>query len=632
MKRIYRALPPCLGRVRLAVGILIGTVLVGASAFAAPQDVALPSSIDGLDRQLAELFKAGKVPGAAVVLIENGHIVFEKGYGFADVGRQIPATSQTPFRAASIAKGLTAIGFMALVERGRLALDTPLHAIAPEIAFTNPWEKTDPVRLVNLLEHTTGWPDIPVRVLAKSESAWSTLEGIAYSSPGFTSRWKPGMFTVYNNAGPAVAGYAMEKVTGQTFDDYMRATVLMPMGMLSADFSLTPALANNIAKSYGSDGAQTPYQHIVLKPSGSLVVSAHELAQLARFYIGRGSVDGRQILTPESVVRIERGESNLGAKYGFSNSYGLGNLPIADSGITFRGHNGSIDSFTSVLGYSLRNGAGYVLMANGGDGVDFAGPAAHLVQSWLTRGQPLRPQPTIELSDAALQKYAGYYRSITPPNDLLRPYAQMFGVSSVAVGKGKLVVSGKDYLPTGQHSFRRADRSESTLAFVEHEGQIYKINATSAQQKAGLSYMIRLWATGAILVLGLLVGIVMLIPWAIASRRGRLAASGGLLYRLLPLVAIGALGATLALPLLAFSDSGGTSVQQLAGIGPYSLSILIGSLLYPLLALLGMVLSVRNRTSPPFIRAYVGLSSLALLGVAAYAASIDWLPLRTWAM
>jgi CubicO group peptidase (beta-lactamase class C family) len=612
--------------------MLIGTLLLGASAYAAAKETALPRSVEGLDRQLAELFKADSVPGASVVLIENGQIVFEKGYGFADVGKQIPATAQTPFRAGSIAKGLTAIGVMALVERGRLALDAPLHAIAPEISFTNPWEQTDPVRLVHLLEHTTGWPDISTRVLSKSEAAWSTLQGIMFSSPEFTSRWKPGMFPVYNNAGPAVAGYAIEKVTGQTFDDYMRATILVPMGMRSADFSLTPALASSMAKSYGAGAVQTPFQHIVLKPAGSLVASAHELAQLARFYIGRGSVDGRQILTPESVARIERAESNLGAKFGFSSGYGLGNTPIIDSGVTFRGHNGSIDSFTSVLGYTLRNGSGYVLMANGGEGVDFAGPAAHLIQAWLTRDLPLNPQPTVPLSDAELQKYAGFYRVITPSNELLQPYAGMFGWSRVAVGQGTLVVGGKHYLPTGQHSFRRADRSEATMAFVEQDGRVFKINATSAQQKVALWHMIGLWLLGAILVLGLLVGIALLIPWVIAYRHGRLAGRGGLYFRLLPLGAIAALVVTLALPLLAYSDSGGTSVQQLASIGPYSLLILVCSVLYPVLALTGIVLTVRNQAAPRLIRAYVGLSSLGLASVAAYAAAIGWLPLRTWVM
>lgn len=612
--------------------MLLMALLPGVNTFATAEQVAAPSSIEAVDRQLEAVFKAESIPGAAVVLIENGQIVFEKGYGYADVARRIPATAHTPFRAGSIAKGLTAIGVMVEVEHGRLSLDAPLHAIAPEIRFTNPWEATDPVRLVHLLEHTTGWPDISIQVLSKDEASWSTWQGIAFSDSGFNSRWRPGKFTVYNNAGPAVAGYAIEKVTGQAFDDYMRTTVLRPMGMHDADFALTPALAASMAKSYGADGTATPYQHIVLKPAGSLVVSAHELAQLARFYIGRGSVDGRQILTPSSVDRIERAESNLGAKFGFTNGYGLGNTPIIDSGITFRGHNGSIDSFTSVLGYSLRNGSGYVLMANGGDGVDFAGPAAHLIQSWLTRGLPLDPPPTVTLSDAELEKYAGFYRSITPATDLLRPYGEILGLNRVAVAPGKLMMGGKEFLPAGPHSFRRADRSEATLAFVEQDGQTFKINATSAQQKVSPWHMIALWLLGAVLALALLVGVVMLIPWAVAYRRGRLAGQGGFWFRLLPLTAIGALAVTLVLPLMAISDAGSAAVRPIANVGAYSLLIMACSMLYPLIALTGMAAAMRQRTAPRWIRAYVGLSSLGLFSVAGYAATIGWLPLRTWVM
>ncbi|NHZ79638.1 hypothetical protein F2P44_10160 [Massilia sp. CCM 8695] len=101
---------------------------------------------------------------------------------------------------------------------------------------------------------------------------------------------------------------------------------------------------------------------------------------------------------------------------------------------------------------------------------------------------------------------------------------------------------------------------------------------------------------------------------------------------MLPLVAVAALAVTLALPLLAFSDSGMTTVLRLANIGPYSLLILVCRVFYPLLALTGMVMTVRNHAAPRWIRAYVGLSSLGLVSVAAYAAAIGWLPLRTWVL
>jgi len=194
------------------------------------------------------------------------------------------------------------------------------------------------------------------------------------------------------------------------------------------------------------------------------------------------------------------------------------------------------------------------------------------------------------------------------------------------------MIGGKEFLSTGSHGFRRFDRSEASVAFVEQDGQVFKINATSAQQQVSLWHMAGLWLLGAILVLGLVVGVGLLIPWLIAYRRGRLAGKGGLRLRLLPLVAIAALAVTLALPLLAFSDSGSTSVQQLASIGCYSLLVLACSLLYPLLALTGLVSTVRHRAAPLLVRAYVGLSSLALATVAVYAATIGWLPLRTWVL
>jgi CubicO group peptidase (beta-lactamase class C family) len=613
---------------------LAGALLLALSNQASADSAAPPppKTIQDLDRQLAALFAAGHIPGVSLALIENGQVTFAKGYGLADVAAKISATADTPFRAGSISKSFTSIAVMTLVEQHRLALDAPIATLVPEVHFVNPWEKTHPVRLVNLLEHTTGWPDISTRVLAKDEKTWSTLAGVQFTASEFVSRWPPGEFTVYNNAGPAVAGVAIEKVSGKTFDAYLRDAVLRPMGMATADFDLTPDLARRIAKSYAPDGTITPYQYIVLKPAGSLNVSARELAQLARLMIGRGTVDGHQILNPASVDRIEHAQSNLGAQYGFFNSYALGNAAFPDSGITFRGHNGSIDSFTAVMGYTLRNKSGYVLMANGGEGVDFATPIAHLIQAYLTRGLPLDPPPTVKLSDAELRSYAGFYRTVTPPNALLRPYGELLGITRVSAGDGKLTISGNDWLPVGPHSFRRADREGASLAFVAEHGHVFKIGAFNAQMKEPMWRVAGLWAVEALIALGAVVGIVMLIPWIVGQVRGRLAARGGLLMRLLPLAATVAMGVMFALPIMAYSDAGASAVHQLADIGWYSLTILACSILFPLFALAGLFLAVRNAAAPLLIRAYVGLSSLGLTAAAGYAATIGWFALRTWTM
>ena len=614
----------------LAGGLAAVMLLLGFGAGAA-EEAAPPADLQELDKRLESVFEQGKIPGASVALIENGEIVFAKGYGFADKAQHLPATADTPFRAGSISKGVTAIAVMTLVEQGKLSLDAPLATLVPEVHFTNPWENTDPVRLVRLIEHTTGWPDIGTRILARDEPDWSVSQGVQFASGDFVSRWKPGRFMAYNNAGPAVAAMAVEKVSGASFDDYARDAVLRPMGMATADFGLPADLAAKLAKSYADDGTVTPYQHIVLKPAGSLTVSARELAQLVRFYVGRGTVDGRQILSPQSVDRIERGESNLGAKAGFANSYGLGNSLLPDKGVAFRGHNGSIDSFTSVLGYNARSKSGYVLMANGGDGVDFAKPAAQLVQAYLTRGVPLDPPPAVTIDPAELRNYAGFYRLITPPNDLLRPYGELLNITHVSAQADRLQIGGHDFLPAGPHSFRRDDREAASLAFVEEGGKIYKIGVFSTQVKEALWRVGAIWLTGLLLGLGAVIGVVMLIPWIVAALRGRLAERGGLALRVIPLVGLAALAVTAALPLLAFSGSS-TAVLQLAGIGPYSLTILVCSLAYPLLGLAGLILAVRTKAAGRFIRTYAGLSSAALLAMAGYAAAIGWFALRTWAM
>lgn len=617
---------------RVLAGILAaGLLFVVAPGYADEEKKApSPTTIKQLDEQLATMFAQGKVPGASVALIENGQVVFVKGYGYADTAKKIPVTQDTVFRAGSISKSLTSIAVMMAVEQGKLSLADKLADRAPEVKFVNPWEATDPVRLVNLLEHTTGWADVYPKVYAMDGKGWSVLKGVQVTSPLFTSRWKPGHFPVYNNAGPSVAAVMLEKATGENFPAYMRDRVLRPMGMPTADFDLPPELAARVAKSYEPDGGETPYQTIILPPAGSLAATPNELAQLVRFYLGRGTVDGQQILKPESVARIERSESTLASKAGFVNGYGLGNSALPDSGITFRGHNGSIDSFTSVYGYSLRNGSGYVLLANGGEGVDFGTPISHLVQSYLTRN--IKPQypATVTVDDNTLQRYAGVYRTITPSNTLLRPIAEALGFTRVSAEHGQLRISGKAFLPTGQNSFRREDRDEPTLGFVEDGGEVYKISTFGAQRKTSYALFGTVLATGFVLVVGTLIGLVLLLVWIIARMRGR--ARGGVMLRLWPIAGMAAMLATFGLTMMALVTSGSQAVHRLSDVGPYALTIMICSLLFPIFGALGLMSSVRKSEARRFVRINAGLVSIALLVVAGYAFSIGWIGMRTWAL
>ncbi|MGH8173360.1 MAG: serine hydrolase domain-containing protein [Rhodanobacteraceae bacterium] len=605
---------------------------MAAAIGAAKADDQAPQTLDDLDARLAKAFIEGHVPGASVAVIEGGQVVLLKGYGEADVAGKIAATPDTIFRAGSISKSLTGIAVMTLVEQNKLDLNAKLADLAPDVTFSNPWEATDPVRLAHLIEHTTGWPDIPLRIYLLDGKNWSTLQGVQESSGEFVSRYKPGHFSVYNNAGPAVAGYILEKTSGKTFSEYLRDDVMRRMGMPTSDFGLPPALAERLSKSYEPDGSETPYQYITLPPAGSLATSARELAQLVLFFIDRGTVAGNAVLTPQGVERIERSETTLASAAGFTGGYGLGNAPFPGEGLVFRGHNGSVDSFTSVFGYRVEGGMGFVLLANGGDGVNFDSATTALVKSYLLRHSELKAPAPVQLPAEGLARYAGFYRTITPPNSLTEPYADILSFSRVSALADRLVVSGKDFFPAGGQSFRRADRDAATIGFAEEDGEMYKIGPFNAQRKQALWQMAMLWLAAGLVVAGLLLSIVMLPVWLIGALRGRLAKRGGAAVRFVPVLGYAALIATLVLPILQITSSGMKSLHRLAEVGPYSLTIFACSILFPLCGVYGLWLIWIRRDAGRFARFYAVIACFGLIAASLYTLSIGWLGAMTWTM
>jgi len=618
---------------RTVVPALLTLLLSGManSAANAAEPAAPPATLEELDKRLSASFAERGIPGAALALVEDGKVVYIKGYGVADKSTGTLVTPETVFRAASISKSLTGIALMSLVEQGKLQLDARLADLAPEIKFSNPWEQTDPVRLAHLLEHTTGWPDISLRVETTDGPGWSLSKGVQFNSPEFVSRWKPGQFAVYSNAGPAVAGRVLEKVSGKDFSTFERDHVLRPMGMASADFDLTPALAAKLSRSYSTSGTATPYQHIILPPSGSLATNVQDLSKLVLFFIGRGTVDGRQILSPASVARIERSETSLAGKAGL-HGYGLGNFPLADQGPSYRGHNGQIDAFSSIYAYSVAQRSGYVVLANGGEGVDFKTPITRLIQAYLNRSRAFTPPPAFALAQSELDALAGFYRNVTPAKDLMRPYAELFGYSHVSAGKGKLVIGGRDYVATGPHTFRRTDRDQASIAFAQVDGEMVALSGGFGDREREPAWHIAAYAVlGGLAVLGGAGALLALPFWSFAAMKRKRQFKGGWGIRLFPLLAFASCLAALALPLFAL-ESGVEMMARLALPGALSITIFVCSILFPLMAAGGLWQALHHKEAGKLVRWYAGLTSSAMLVVACYALRIGWIGLRTWTM
>ena len=169
-------------------------------------------SIAELQQQVEKILKDTHTPGVSVAIIHRDGPEWVAGLGKADVATDRGATADTLFRIGSTSKAFAALSILMLVDQGKLSLNDPVHKLVPEVWFENPWEATDPVRIVHLLEHTTGWDDMHLREYTKDWPGTMGLrEALDYDHHSRVSRWRPGTRMSYCNSGPPVAAYIVEK-------------------------------------------------------------------------------------------------------------------------------------------------------------------------------------------------------------------------------------------------------------------------------------------------------------------------------------------------------------------------------------------------------------------------------------
>jgi CubicO group peptidase (beta-lactamase class C family) len=165
-------------------------------------------------------------PGAAVLVAQNGKILFEKGYGLANIGDRVPVTPQTKFRIGSMTKQFTAAAILKLQEQGKLNLDDKLSKFIPD------YPRGDEVTIHHLLTHTSGIhnctskPDFLQKVgVHHTPEDWiKSFENDPYD-------FDPGQKWNYSNSGYVLLAFIFEKVSGEKYEDYMRETFFEPLGM-----------------------------------------------------------------------------------------------------------------------------------------------------------------------------------------------------------------------------------------------------------------------------------------------------------------------------------------------------------------------------------------------------------------
>jgi CubicO group peptidase (beta-lactamase class C family) len=413
-------------------------------------------SIAQLRQQLEKILQDTHTPGLSVAIVHRDGPEWIAGLGKSNVAANQDATDETLFRIGSVSKGFASLAILKLVSEGKLSLLDPVRELVPEIWFENRWEATDPVRVVDLLEHTTGWDIRHQREFADLKGM-TLREALDYYTHPRVSRWRPGTRMAYNNGGPSVAAYIVEKITGQRFEDYVTENLFLPIGMKTATYFEQPS--PRLTTLYGLDGkTPAPYWNFIYRPSGAMNASARDMAAYVQFYLNRGAVGGRQIVPVASMDRMETPTRTWQAQEGLKAGYGLGNFAFVHDGFLYHGHGGGVPHGAAQMSYMPEYGVGYFYSINTANGEAF-NKIDNAIRSYITRGLTRPPVPTVAQLPADAQQYAGWYEPASAISDRFR-FRDRLELRRIHFAGGNLVISnmtGRIYgtfAPVGGHQFR----------------------------------------------------------------------------------------------------------------------------------------------------------------------------------
>jgi CubicO group peptidase (beta-lactamase class C family) len=370
-----------------------------------------------LDGFLPYALQGGDVAGGVVVVVKDGEVLLQKGYGYADVqSKRRVDPERTLFRAGSVAKLLTDTAVMQLLEQGKLDLDAPIDKY---LDFGIPAAFGKPVTLRNLITHTAGFEELVRQLMDADPQQFEGLE--AYVKQTQPVRiFPPGEVPSYCNYCLALAGYIIQRVSGEPFDDYLDRHIFAPLGMQHSTFRqpLPQKFTDQMSSGYrrGSDSASY-YELVGPAPAGSLTTTGADMARFMIAHLRAQDGEASALLQPQT-ARLMHG--SVFAATPPVNGMTLGFFEANRNGRRILEHGGDTQFFHSQLALFMDAGVGLFMSFNSlGNAGAVARIRTALFQQFTDRyfPAPVPQEPTaataVEHSRLVAGRYASSRRAAT---------------------------------------------------------------------------------------------------------------------------------------------------------------------------------------------------------------------------
>ena len=594
-------------------------------------------SIPELQKQLEKILADTHTPGVSVAIVHRDGPEWVAGLGKSDVASNHATAPDTLFRIGSTSKAFASLSILKLVGEGKLALQDPVHQIVPEIWFENRWEATDPVRVVDLLEHTTGWDDMHLAEYAKDAKGMTLRQGLDFYRHSRISRWRPGTRMSYCNSGPPVAAYIVEKLTGQRFEDYVTQNFFLPIGMKTATYFEQPS--PQLTTLYHGDGKTPfPYWNILERPAGSINASANDMAAYVQFYLNRGAAGGVQVAPAADIDRMEIPTRTWEAQQGLKAGYGLSNYTSVLDGFVFHGHDGGVNGGITDMAYLPEAGVGFFYSINSANG-DAFNKIGNAIRAYVTRSLQRQPVPAAAALPADAADYAGWYEPASPRNETSHFLEHLLGLRRISFAESKMLVSEIGQInhpfavPVGGEQFRYLpDKGPgepiATIALIapNADGRFIFAGGTLRRIPTWLAFSeIFLIAWFVLAFFAILIYAPFWIFGGVIKSRRR---PNERAMRLWPLIAVLSLIAFIGL----FMASNEDLIARLGQMTFYSLGLFLTTLIFAAASLASFIALWNARSQPirSFVRWFSICVTTALLIATIYLAWWGVIGIRTW--
>ena len=437
--------PTQLQPTKLTTAVLPASPLPATSAHATGAHDLTKADIDAwLDGFMPYALKAGGIPGAVVVVVKDGQPLTMRGFGYSDVkAAKTVDPNLTLFRPGSVSKLFTWTAVMQLVQAGKLDLDKDVNTY---LDFKIPLRDGKPITLRNLMTHTPGFAET-AKYLIQYDTRPEPLRKVL-------SRWvperiyAPGTMPAYSNYGASLAGYIVERVSGEPFDTYIQRHIFAPLGMTHSTFDqpLPPNLRPLMSKAYeyGSNDPK-PYEVIPMAPAGALAASGADMGKFMIAHLDHGGA----LLNP-ATAELMHAPANK--PFTALPPMALGFYHEDRNGLNIVGHGGDTIFMHSDLHLFLDKNVGlYLSMNSAGKAAAVHPLREQLFEDFTDRYFPALAQnvPTASTAKAHGQAMSGHYVSSRAGGFNFARLLAILGETSVGVDKDGYLAASTITDPSG---------------------------------------------------------------------------------------------------------------------------------------------------------------------------------------